>query len=156
MVMIANKLNILKIIVLALALSLPLMGYSQCKGFAKKKCLPELKPFIHNGQLNSTTLMEGESAELVMTFHAGQQYRVMICAQSSLKNVSFKMMDMNREILFSSDDEKDARHWDFNVNATQQMIILVSVPKPGKHNAAKLTGTLVQSGCVALLVGFKD
>ena len=154
--MIANKLNIIKIVVLALAINLPLMGYSQCKGFAKKKCLPALKPFIHNGQLNSTTLMEGESAELVMTFHAGQQYRVMICAQQSLKKVSFKMMDMDREILFDSSDENNARNWDFNVNATQQMIILVSVPKPGKHDAAKLTGSMSISGCVALLVGFKD
>ena len=154
--MIANKLNIVKIVVLALAISLPLMGYSQCKGFAKKKCLPALKPFIHNGQLNSTTLMAGESAELVMTFHAGQQYRVMICAQQSLKKVSFKLMDMDREILFSSEDQNDAKNWDFNVKATQQMIILVSVPRAGKHDAAKLTGTLSISGCVALLVGFKD
>ena len=154
--MIANKLNIVKIIVFALAISFPLMAFSQCKGFAKKKCLPELKPFIHNGQLNSTTLVEGESAELVMTFHAGQHYRVMICAQEALEHVSFKMMDMDREIVFNSADEGDARNWDFNVNATQQMIILVSVPKAGKHDAAKLTGTLVQSGCVALLVGFKD
>ncbi|HHZ65469.1 MAG TPA: hypothetical protein EYN51_08245 [Flavobacteriales bacterium] len=152
--MIANKLNIIRIIVLALAINLPLMGYSQCKGFAKKKCLPELKPFIHNGQLNSTTLMQGESAELVMTFHAGQHYRVMICAQ--LEKVSFKMMDMDREILFNSEEESDAKSWDFNVNATQQMIILVSVPKAGKHEAAKLTGTLTAEGCVALLVGFKD
>ena len=154
--MIAYNLNILKIVVLALAITLPLMGYSQCKGFAKKKCLPALKPFIHNGQLNSTTLMPGESAELVMTFHAGQQYRVMICAQSLLKNVTFKMMDMDREILFNSEDESDAKNWDFNVNATQQMIILVSVPKAGKHDAAKLTGSMSISGCVALLVGFKD
>ena len=151
-----RNIKLIQVLVLVAALSAPLIGYSQCKGFAKRKCLPELKPFIHNGQLNSTTLMEGESAELVMTFHAKQQYRVKVCSQESLENISFIMMDMDREILFDSADKGNANNWDFNVNATQQMIILVSVPKPKKHSNANITGTLVESGCVALLVGFKD
>ena len=154
--MIIKNKKLIPLVVLLFALAAPLTGYSQCKGFAKRKCLPELKPFVHNGQLNSTTLMEGESAELVMTFHAGQQYRVMVCAQPSIKNIGFKMMDMDREIIFDSDEQDGAKNWDFNVNATQQMIILVAVPKPGKHASANLPGTLVQSGCVALLVGFQD
>ena len=154
--MTSKNINLIPVLILVFALSTPLIGYSQCKGFAKRKCLPELKPFIHNGQLNSTTLMEGESAELIMTFHAKQQYRVIVCGQESLDNVSFIMMDMDREVLFDSDDEGSSNNWDFNVNATQQMIILVSVPKPKKHSNANLTGTLVQSGCIALLVGFKD
>ena len=150
------NMKIIQVLGLLIALNIPVIGYSQCKGFAKRKCMPELKPFIHNGQLNSTTLMEGESAELVMTFHSGQQYRVMVCAQESLKKVGFKMMDMDRELLFNNEDQNNSDHWDFNVNATQQMIILVSVPKPGKHADANLPGSLVQSGCIALLVGFKD
>ena len=154
--MTSKNINLIPVLILVFALSTPLIGYSQCKGFAKRKCLPELKPFIHNGQLNSTTLMEGESAELIMTFHAKQQYRVIVCGQESLDNVSFIMMDMDREVLCDSDDEGSSNNWDFNVNATQQMIILVSVPKPKKHSNANLTGTLVQSGCIALLVGFKD
>ena len=154
--MIIKNNKLIPIVVLLFALAVPITSYAQCKGFAKRKCLPELKPFIHNGQLNSTTLMEGESAELVMTFHAGQQYRVMVCAQASIKNIGFKMMDMDREIIFDSDEQDGAKNWDFNVNATQQMIILVAVPKPGKHSSANLPGTLVQSGCVALLVGFQD
>jgi len=144
-----------KLLSLAILISLPIAGYSQCKSFAKRKCLPTLKPFIHNGQLNSTTLMEGESAELVMTFHAGQQYRLKVCARETLGNVSFKVMDMQRDVIFDSSKEKSAPdNWDFDVNATQQMIIMVSVPK-AKSSSADLPGTLVQSGCVALLVGFK-
>ncbi|MBL4577578.1 MAG: hypothetical protein JKX74_03840 [Flavobacteriales bacterium] len=154
--MIFKNRKLIPIVVLLFALAAPLAGYAQCKGFAKRKCLPVLKPFIHNGQLNSTTLMEGESAELVMTFHAGQQYRVMVCAQETLKKIGFKMMDTDREIIFDSAEQNGAKNWDFNVNATQQMIILVEVPKPGKHAGANLPGTLVQSGCVALLVGFQD
>ena len=154
--MIIKNNKLIPVILLMFALAAPIASQAQCKGFAKRKCLPELKPFIHNGQLNSTTLMEGESAELVMTFHAGQQYRVMVCAQASLKKIGFKMMDMDREIIFDSKEQADAKNWDFNVNATQQIIILVAVPKPGKHASANLPGTLVQSGCVALLVGFKD
>lgn len=154
--MIIKNHKLIPVILLLFALAAPISGYAQCKGFAKRKCLPELKPFIHNGQLNSTTLMEGESAELVMTFHAGQQYRVMVCAQPTLKKAGFKMMDIDREVIFDSAEQDGAKYWDFNVNATQQMIILVTIPKPGKHASANLPGTLVQSGCVALLVGFQD
>ena len=149
------NMNFPKLLALLLILSLPVAGFSQCKSFAKRKCLPALKPFIHNGQLNSTTLMEGESAELVMTFHAGQQYRIQICARETLENVNFKIMDMRREMIFDSEEQDGATNWDFDVNATQQMIILVNVPKPKKDSSGDLPGTMVQSGCVALLVGFK-
>ena len=148
--------NIYRIFLLFLVINLPLIGYSQCKGFAKRKCIPKLSPFIHNGQLNSTTLMEGESAELMMTFHSGQNYRVLVCAQESLEKVDFKLMDMDRNVIFDSEDQKSTNYWDFDVNSTQRFIILVSAKKPGKHSSGQLAGTLVQSGCVALLVGFKN
>jgi len=141
---------------LLLAINLPLSSYSQCKGFAKKKCIPQLTPFIHNGQLNSTTLAEGESAELVMTFYSGQQYRILVCGQKNLGKIEFQLMDTDRNVIFDSKKHKSASYWDFDVNATQQFIILVTTPKQGKHSSAKLPGTLVQSGCVALLVGFKN
>ncbi|MFH1319068.1 MAG: hypothetical protein ABII90_00230 [Bacteroidota bacterium] len=118
--------------------------------------MPDLKPFIHNGQLNSTTLMEGESAELIMTFHAGQEYRVLICSQETLGKVEFQLMDTDRNVVFDSKKQKTTNYWDFDINATQRFIILVSASKSSEHSNAKLTGTLVQSGCVALLVGFKD
>ena len=140
---------------LMLAINLPHTGYSQCKGFAKNKCLPQLTPFIHNGQLNSTTLVEGESAELVMTFYSGQQYRVLVCGQKTLGQIEFQLMDTDRNVIFDSKKQKSAGYWDFDVNSTQQFIILVTTPKPGEHSSAKLPGTLLQSGCVSLLVGFK-
>jgi hypothetical protein len=122
--------------------------FAQCNNFTKSKCVPGLKPYIHNGQLNSTSLAPGENAELMMTFYAGQEYRIYTCAQELLGAVEYKVMDSNHKVVFSSNEAKQ-NNFDFNVKATQQLYIEVSVPK-----AEAKTG-IVEQGCVAVLVGFK-
>ncbi|MBI2968213.1 MAG: hypothetical protein HYY40_10435 [Bacteroidetes bacterium] len=127
-------------------------GFAQCKTFTKK-CLPKLQPYIHNGQLNSTTLAESETAELMMTFYSGQNYRIQICAQDVLGNVQFSLLDQDRNVIFDNKEHNFSDHWDFNVNSTMRFIISVSIPAPDSKAA---TNQIVQSGCVSVLVGFKD
>ena len=141
--------NIFSLIILFLVIGSPIAGYSQCKNFAKKKCMPKLKPFIHNGQLNSTTLMEGESAELGMTFYSGQDYRLLICSHKILEGTYFEVKDTDNNLIYSS-VEKSTELWDFNVNSTQQLKINVVVPE-----SEGLT-EMVSSGCVSVMVGFRD
>lgn len=121
---------------------------AQCNAFAKKKCMPILNPYIHNGQLNSTSLTPGETAELVMSFHAGQEYRVLTCAQEVLGEVWFRILDSQHNPLFNSKEAKDNK-FDFNVATSQQLIVEVNVPsQKSKHG-------IVEEGCVSVLVGFK-
>jgi hypothetical protein len=122
-------------------------SYSQCNGFTKKKCLPTLKPFIHNGQLNSTVLVAGETAELLMTFYSGQEYRILVCGQEELGGTEFRLLDNARKVIFASKEHKNAKMWDFNVKSTQQITVeVIAPPSSGPHN---------NSGCVSVLVGFK-
>lgn len=123
--------------------------FAQCKNFTMKKCMPGLAPFLHNGQLNSTTLSPGESAEMQMTFYSGQEYRLLICGQEILGNVAFKVTDMDKKSLFDSRDHDNASTWDFKMTSTQQIIIEVIVPN------SKSTNDLTQSACVSMLVGYK-
>jgi hypothetical protein len=123
---------------------------AQCNSFTKKKCMPALLPYIHNGQLNSTTLFAGETAELMMTFYSGQNYRVMACAQPNLGNVQFRLMDANRKLVYDNKDHELSPFWDFNVSSTQQFIIEIIVPQSDTPN------DISQSGCVSLLIGFKE
>ncbi len=109
--------------------------------------MPALKPYIHNGQLNSTTLAAGETAELLMTFYAGQDYRISVCGQEELGNLEFNLLDNSRKRIFSSKEHKGAKLWDFNVKNTQQITVEVIAP-PTKEPHSK-------SGCVSVLVGFK-
>ena len=133
----------------ALAL-LPTVGtFAQCKGFVKKQ-IPKLAPFIHNGQVNSSVLLSGDQAELTLTFYSGQTYRIMVSNQEVLGDVYFVMKDAEKKQLFSSKDLGKSDFWDFSVESTQQMTIEVIVP-----NTDSPTG-LVPSGCVSILVGFKQ
>jgi hypothetical protein len=124
--------------------------YSQCKPFIKKQCMPTLAPYTNDGQLNNTVLRAGEGAELEVTMYQGQNYRLLVCAQEVLGNVNFKLMDLNYNVLFDSSKSKDAKkYWDFHVETTQQLIVQVAAPSQGKSE-------IVPSGCVAVIVGFKD
>lgn len=141
--------NILKIAFLVFfSVALSSNANAQCNGFTKKKCMPTLAPYIHNGQLNSTTLMAGETAELLMTFYSGQDYRISVCGQDQLGKVQFNLLDVNKKLLFSNKDHSLATTWDFNVKSTQQIIVEVIIPE--------VKSALAPSGCVAVLVGFKQ
>ncbi len=135
-------------IVLILAISFTNV-YSQ-KRFVKNKCLPVLKPFVYNGQLNSANLAEGDIAELLLTFYGGQDYRILVCSQEVLGNVEFKLFDTNKNLIFSNKDHDYINYWDFTSNTTQQLVVRVKVPKQED------SGDIKQSGYVSILVGFKE
>lgn len=128
----------------------PLESKAQCKSFTKKTCLPELEPYIYNGQLNSAVLSEGDVAELLLTFYGGQDYRIYICGHEVLKNIQFEVFDTEKNLLFNNAKNDFATSWDFKSNSTQQLIVRVSVPQEENRSG------MVQSGCVSILVGFKE
>lgn len=127
-------------------------GFSQnCRTFAKSKCLPELVPYIHDGQYNVTTLSPGESAQMYMTFYSGQEYRVLACAEESLGDkVIMKIRDANRNVIFDNSENNYVNWWAFNVKSSQQLIIEVSIPKQSFDTGEK------PMGCVTILVGFMN
>ena len=146
-----NFLKIISVCVIVVLAFTTKLSYSQCKGVAKK-CLPDIKPFVYTGQLNSTVLNEGESAELVMTFTGGQDYRILTCAPSYLGVLKFAIYDSNRKLIFNNKDYNNAQYWDFKVTSTEDYTIQVSVPYAKHAKVADISG----SGCVAVLIGFKN
>ncbi len=145
-----NFLNPGKVLLIGAIALLPTVGvFAQCKGFVKKQ-IPKLTPFIHNGQVNSSVLLSGDQAELTLTFYSGQTYRIMVSNQETLGDVFFVMKDAAKTQLFSSKEMGKFDYWDFSVESTQQMTLEVIVP-----NVDTPSG-LVPSGCVSILVGFKQ
>jgi len=147
-----NK-NSLKIIALVAIIcgSTAYYAIAQCNTFTKKKCMPILKPFIHNGQLNSVTLSPGESASLMLTFYIDTDYRLAVCGQEILGDVYYKVMKKDSTLVFDSKTQKNPQFWDFNVKSTQQMIVEVTAPD------RKMKGgeSFEDMGCASVLVGFK-
>jgi hypothetical protein len=127
-----------------------LNGFSQCKGFTKKECVPAIKPFTYNGQLNMAVLNPGDVAELVVTFYQGQDYRLFVCSQENLGKIEFKLLDTQRNTLFYNKDHDYVRYWDFHSNASQQLIVQVRVLQTEED------APVTASGCVSILIGFKE
>ncbi len=143
--------NIFKTIatIVAMVFILTNSSYAQCNSFVKKKCMPNVLPFTQNGQMNTSTLTAGQSAEMNLTFYAGQDYRILVCFQEQLGDVTFKVMDASRKVIFESKDNNFADFWDFKVKNTQQFIVEVTAPP------SETKTSIVPSGCVSVLVGFK-
>lgn len=122
---------------------------AQCKVFAKKVCLPELGDYVHDGNYHAAILVEGEEAELYKTFYSDMEYRVAIVGEEKIPNVEFRILDANKNVLYTNKDKNLARTWDFKLESSQQLKILVKVPASGS------TGEAPASGCVAIMFGFK-
>jgi hypothetical protein len=137
------------LLILMLCVFAATVASAQCNMFTKKKCIPSLTPYIHNGQLNSASLGVGETAELELTFYAGQEYRILVCGQEIFKEVKFKLKDKNDKEIFNSEGKEES-YWDFKVNSTQQLKLELTTVGDGKN-----TSGIVESGCVSVLVGFK-
>jgi hypothetical protein len=121
----------------------------QCKAFAKKVCLPELGQFVHDGNYHAAVLVEGEEAELYKTFYSDMEYRVAICGEDKLPNVEFKVLDASKNVLYSNKDANFAKTWDFKLQSSQQLKLIVKV------SSFNQPGDTPASGCVSIMFGFK-
>lgn len=122
---------------------------AQCKAFAKKDCLPELGAYTHDGNYHAAVLVEGEEAELYKTFYSDMEYRVAIVGESKLPAIEFKILDTNKNVLYSNKDKDYASTWDFKLQSSQQLKLVVKV------SSFNQPGDTPASGCVAIMFGFK-
>ena len=122
---------------------------AQCKSFAKKVCLPELGTYTHDGNYHAAVLVEGEEAELYKTFYSDMDYRVAVCGDEKLTNIEFRVLDANKNVLYSNKDANYARTWDFKLQSSQQLKIVIKVNSQNKQGEAPA------NGCVAIMFGFK-
>ena len=111
--------------------------------------MPKIQPFTQNGQVNTTTLTAGQKTSLNLTFYSGQDYRILVCAQEQLGDVSFVVKDMQKKVVFDSKKNDLPDFWDFKVKNTQQFTIEVQIPD------SESTSSVLPSGCVSIMVGFK-
>ena len=121
----------------------------QCKAFAKKVCIPELGAYTHDGNYHAAILVEGEEAELYKTFYSDMEYRVSVCGEDKLPDVEFRVLDANKNVLYSNKDANFSKTWDFKLQSSQQLKLVVKV------NSSSKSGETPASGCVAILFGFK-
>lgn len=140
--------HFLLLLLLAGSLS-PFYSTAQCTSFTKKKCMPALLPYIHNGQMNTVNLAPGESASTKASFYSGQDYRILVCPHKILENVFFEVVNSDNQVVYSNKESKK-EDWNFKVASTQELTVNVYVP------AVESPAGMPQAGCVSLLIGFKE
>jgi hypothetical protein len=123
---------------------------AQCKGFAKKLCKLELTGYIHDGNYHAAILTEGEEAELYKTFYSGQNYRLAICGSEALPPIEFQVVDAYKNVLYDNKQHESQATWDFKLESSQQLKIVVKVPVSGQKSE------FPNSGCVAIMFGFQE
>jgi hypothetical protein len=132
-----------------LLLTVSFNANGQCKAFAKKVCIPELGAYTHDGNYHAAILVEGEEAELYKTFYSDMEYRVAVTGEDKIPEVEFKVLDANKNVLYSNKDANYAKTWDFKLQSSQQLKLVVKV------NSFNKPGDTPASGCVAIMFGFK-
>jgi len=121
---------------------------AQCKSFVKTNCLPQLTPYLHDGNYQAVIMGEGEEAEVYKTIFAGQPYRLIVCADDLLPNVEFVVSDIRRNILFDNRKSGNVKIWDFKPEASQQIKVTIRIPKSQKQGASNRE---LIYGCVGVL-----
>ena len=143
--------GILFISLLACMITLPMAMNAQCKQFAKNTCKAGLDPYQHDGNYHAALLIEGEEAELYKTFYSDREYRIGVCGANNLENVEFKVVDTrNGKVLYDNSLNDYEWKWDFNLESSQQLKIMVKVPVPEANVDEP------EEGCVAIMFGSRD
>jgi hypothetical protein len=141
--------GILFLSLLAIIVALPVTANAQCKQFAKKICKAGLDPYQHDGNYHAALLVEGEEAELYKTFYSDTDYRIGVCGAGNLNAIEFKIIDNNGKVLYNNKYQDYEWKWDFRLESSQQLKLVVKV------TTFEEAADAPASGCVAILFGFK-
>ena len=146
-----TKKGILFISLLACMISIPMAMNAQCKQFAKNTCKAGLEPYQHDGNYHAALLIEGEEAELYKTFYSDREYRIGVCGAHNLEAIEFKVLDTrDGKVLYDNSLHDYDWKWDFNLESSQQLKIMVKVPVPDANLDEP------QEGCVAIMFGSRN
>ena len=121
---------------------------AQCKSFIKVSCLPQLKPYIHDGNFQAVVMSEGEEAEIYKTVFSGQSYRLFICIDDNIPTIEFVVSDIRRNILYDNRKNDNLKVWDFKPEVSQQIKVTIRIPKSQKQGVGEQE---YNYGCVAIL-----
>jgi hypothetical protein len=134
---------------IAAFLAVPSYTSAQCNAFVKKKCMSKIVPFTSNGQVNTNTLAQGQSVSLNLSFYAGQDYRIIVCSEEILGDVTFKVIDKSKKVVFDSAQNDFPDFWDFKAKSTQPLTVEITAPP------SQSTSSVIPTGCLSVIVGFK-
>lgn len=122
-------------------------SFSQCDTIANLCAKHITNNYISDGQQYRAMLLNAEeTAEFHTTMFAETIYRFAACSGLKDGNLIFRVLDKDRNILFSNQNYRNAPYWDFKPKSTIDVIIEAQLD-PDRNPG---------SGCAVLLIGFKQ
>lgn len=102
----------------------------------------EGRAFVSDGQ-TYTAFLDNEKAEFNTTLYGGSYYRIAASAGIKDDYVIFTVKDMEDNVLFTNEDQKNAPYWDFKVENTIPVKVLTELDTDKKI-----------TGCIVMMIGF--
>ncbi len=139
------NMNQLQIIILfACAMLLGKIAGAQCDSIADR-CQQHMREnYISDGQTYRVLLSGDETTEFQTTFYKGNTYRIAACSGNNMNSLIFRLVDQDRNILFSNSDYSTSEYWDFFAENTMSVIV-----------EAQLDKSKADSGYAVIVIGFK-
>lgn len=139
----------MKKIIFSLTLTFGMHIYinAQCDAIADV-CIKHItNEYISDGQQYRAMLLNAEeTAEFHTTLFSETIYRFAACSGLKDGNLIFRVLDKDRNVLFTNQNYRNAPYWDFKVKNTIDVIIEAQLDQDKNPG----------SGCAVLLIGFKQ
>lgn len=122
---------------------------ASCKNFAKSGFdILDTAVFVHDGRYNALKLSEGDKIDVYKPFYKGRTYKIVVLSEENLQELSFKVINIQRQTLYESETLENAQYWEYTPEKNENLIITVEIP--GTEDEEK-----IETGCVAVIVGYK-
>src|SRR5688572_17300814 len=79
--------------------------------------------YISDSQTYRALLSGDDTAEFSVTLYAGNVYRIAACSGTSDGNLVFRIVDAEKNVLFTNSDYSTAPYWDFHIDNTMQVTL---------------------------------
>jgi len=128
----------------------------------------KLSPYLLDGNFNAPVVYEGETVKLNRTFLGSKKYKIMVIGMDFFeKKITIKDEDgfiLFKNYLIKSNEEPQyytdlegnivscmgASAWEFELEKSQNLTIIVELEKKAKRKKNRLRG------CLGIVVGFED
>ena len=121
---------------------------AQCLDFVKSNGFEILNTNTHvpEGRFDSMILSEGDNLTVYKSFFRGKTYRVVVLGAENLPPLKYKVKTMQGDVIYENYND-GSTSWDYTSERNQNLVISIEIPYK--------TGTQPESGCVAVILGYK-
>ncbi len=138
-----------KVFLLLIILIAGYKGKSQCIDFVKTTGFEILdtEKFVPEGRFDALVLSEGDNLSVYKTFFRGKTYRVVVTTDETILAVHFQVKTMQGQVIYDNMENPTSKYWDYISDKNQNLMVYVDL-LPSKT-------TKINSGCVAVILGYK-